>query len=114
MKDSKFLKFGVLGGVIASMCCWGPLLLISLGLIGTSGALSIGYQSPWFFGVGIVFTAIFAGLYIRKKIKSGDCSTKKDIARTAFIGFSIVIAMIVTTYLLKDVLVPYIAPLVFS
>jgi len=114
MKEVRFLKYGVLGGVLASACCWGPLLLISLGLIGTSGALTIGYRSPWFLTVGIVFTVVVIGLYIRKKLIKKTCATKSEYFRMFLITLGMIGLMYFTTYLLKDVLVPYLAPIVFG
>jgi len=114
MKKKKAILFGALGGVIASMCCWGPLLLISLGLISTSGALSIGYRSPWFIGVGIAFTVIIVAYYLWKNLAK-SCSTKKEFwIKQILITLAIIAAMILTTFLLKDVLVPYIAPYVYK
>jgi len=110
-KDRKTLKYGILGGILASMCCWGPILLISLGLISTSSALSIGYRSPWFLWVGIVFTIGIVIFHIRKQ----SCGTKKqNLWSTLGTSLAIILLMIATTYFLKDIVVPWLAPYAYQ
>ena len=41
MKDSNLLKVGIFGSVIAAPCCFTPLLVILLGLLGVSAV--VGY-----------------------------------------------------------------------
>lgn len=39
MSDKSLLKIGVIGSVIAAICCFTPVLVILLGAIGLSSAL---------------------------------------------------------------------------
>lgn len=36
MKDSTLLKTGIVGGVIAALCCFTPVLAVLLGIVGLS------------------------------------------------------------------------------
>jgi mercuric ion transport protein len=116
--DKTFLKIGIIGAFLASLCCLGPLLLIALG-IGTAGSvLKIGYNKPYFLAGALVFFVVAAWFYFRKKQKAvcdcGDGSGKRDnrkIALQIVIAFCVMIAL----YLfLTFVLVPILAPLVYK
>jgi mercuric ion transport protein len=39
MKDEKLLRLGLIGTVVAALCCFTPLLVILLGAIGLSALL---------------------------------------------------------------------------
>ena len=41
MKDGKLLKVGIFGSLVAALCCFTPLLVILLGLLGVSAV--VGY-----------------------------------------------------------------------
>ncbi len=41
MKDGKLLKVGIVGSVVAAVCCFTPLLVILLGVFGVSAV--VGY-----------------------------------------------------------------------
>ncbi len=41
MKDGKLLKVGIVGSVVAAVCCFTPLLVILLGVLGVSAV--VGY-----------------------------------------------------------------------
>ncbi len=40
MKNSTLLKIGIIGSVVSALCCFTPLLVILLGIIGLSAAIS--------------------------------------------------------------------------
>ena len=41
MNDKKILQFGIFGTIIAALCCFTPVLVVLLGVVGLSAA--IGY-----------------------------------------------------------------------
>lgn len=116
--DKTFLKIGVIGAFLASLCCLGPLILIALG-VGTAGSvLSIGYNKPYFLVGALLFFVIAAWFYFRKKQKAvcdcGDGSGKLDNRKIA-VQVGIALCAMVTLYLLLTfVLVPILAPLVYK
>lgn len=116
--DKTFLKIGIIGAFLASLCCLGPLILITLGM-GTAGSvLSIGYNKPYFLAGALVFFIVAAWLYFRKKQKAvcdcGNGSGKLDNKKIAMqVGIALC-AMIALYLLLAFVLVPILAPLVYK
>lgn len=116
--DKTFLKIGIIGAFLASLCCLGPLILIALG-IGTAGSvLSIGYKKPYFLVSALLFFVIASWLYFRKKQKTicdcGDGSGKLDNKKIAVQVVIAFCAMIMLYFLLTFVLVPILAPLVYK
>lgn len=116
--DKTFLKIGIIGAFLASLCCLSPLILIALG-VGTAGSvLSIGYNKPYFLAGAFIFFIVAAWLYFRKKQKAvcdcGDGSGKLDNKKIAVqVGIALC-AMIALYLLLTFVLVPILAPLVYK
>lgn len=39
MENNRLLKIGIIGSVIAALCCFTPLLVVLLGVVGLSAAL---------------------------------------------------------------------------
>jgi mercuric ion transport protein len=120
MKDSDktFLKIGIIGAFLASLCCLGPLLLIALG-IGTAGSvLKIGYNKPYFLAGALLFFVVAAWFYFRKKQKATcDCGEGSGKLDNRKIALQIVIALcvMIALYLfLTFILVPILAPLVYK
>ncbi len=56
MNDTAILKTGIVGGAIAALCCFTPLLVILLGAIGLSAWLG------WIDYVLLPSLAIFVGM----------------------------------------------------
>lgn len=116
--DKTFLKIGIIGAFLASLCCLGPLILIALG-VGTAGSvLSIGYNKPYFLAGALIFFVIATWFYFRKKQKAvcdcGDGSDKLDNKKIAVQVVIAFCAMIALYLLLTFVLVPILAPLVYK
>ncbi len=116
--DKTFLKIGIIGAFLASLCCLGPLILIALG-VGTAGSvLSIGYNKPYFLAGALIFFIVAAWFYFRKKQKAAcDCadgSGKLDNKKIA-VQVGIALCAMITLYLLLTfVLVPILAPLIYK
>jgi mercuric ion transport protein len=116
--DKTFLKIGVIGAFLASLCCLGPLILIALGIGTASGVLSIGYNKPYFLVGALVFFTVAAWFYFKKKQKAVcDCGDglgkldNKKVAVQIVIAFWIMVALYLV---LTFVLVPFLAPLVYK
>ena len=58
MDDKKLLKIGIIGTVIAALCCFTPILVVLLGVVGLSAALG------WLDYVLFPALAFFIGLTI--------------------------------------------------
>jgi mercuric ion transport protein len=116
--DKTFLKIGVAGAFVASLCCLGPLILIALGIGTASGVLAVGYSKPYFLVGALVFFIVASWFYFKKKQKAvcdcGDGSGKLDNKKVA-VQVVIALSVMVALYLLLTfVLVPFLAPLVYK
>ncbi len=58
MDDKKLLKIGIIGTVIAALCCFTPILVVLLGVVGLSAALG------WLDYVLFPSLAFFIGLTV--------------------------------------------------
>lgn len=58
MKDSALFKIGVTGAVISALCCFTPLLAITLGAIGLVGI--VGWIDVVIFPVLVIFVGMVA------------------------------------------------------
>ena len=58
MKDATIIKTGVIGTVIAAICCFTPVLVVGLGVVGLSAWLG------WLDYVLLPALAVFAGVTV--------------------------------------------------
>ena len=58
MNDQKLLRVGIVGTVIAALCCFTPILVVLLGAVGLSAALG------WLDYVLLPSLAFFVGLTV--------------------------------------------------
>jgi len=103
---------GVLAAVGASLCCVGPLVLLTLGIGGAwiSHLTALEPLRPWFIGVTVLFLGLaFRRLYWLPRVCSPDahCADSLVLKRQRTIFWSVVSALGV---LLS---VPWLAPLFF-
>ncbi len=70
MKDSTLLRTGIIGSVIAAICCFTPLLVIVVGAVGLSAV--VGYLDYVLFPVLAVFLGIAAYAFYRIRRASGE------------------------------------------
>ena len=110
------IKIGFWAGLIASLCCIGPLILIVLGIGGASTSLAIGKQSPYFLALGVLIIVAGLGLYyFRKNKQCNECETERmGVQKIITIIILSCAAFLVVYYLLLYVLVPWLAPLVYQ
>lgn len=72
-KKRPLLKWGITGTVIAALCCFTPILVIVLGVVGLSdmlGYLDYVLLPALAFFIGLTFYALFKS---KKKNKSDSC-----------------------------------------
>lgn len=71
MKDKSILRAGIIGTAIAAVCCFTPILVVTLGVAGLSAWL--GWLDYVLFPAMAVFLAVTAyGFYLRRKNVAGS------------------------------------------
>jgi mercuric ion transport protein len=103
---------GILAGIGASLCCVGPLVLLSLGLGGTWVASLTAFEPvrPVFLGL----TLLFLGLAFRKLyLTSRTCEPGKPCADEETIRRQRLIFWAVAVPVLSLVAFPWLAPLFY-
>lgn len=115
--NKQALKMGFLPGLVATLCCLGPLFLIMLGLISASTAVSITMYSKWFLGLAIILFVGTLWFYVKKRrqIVCNGCQTKNQERKRiiTFVAFSAVVALL-TFVLVFYVVLPWLAPIVLD
>jgi len=77
MTDRALLRIGILGTVIAALCCFTPVLVVLLGAVGLSAALG------WLDSVLLPALALFVGITLyalaqRQRASSCDSSRARE------------------------------------
>jgi mercuric ion transport protein len=75
MKDRKLLRTGVVGSVIAALCCFTPILVVALGVVGLSAAVG------WLDYVLFPALALFMGITVYALIRMQRRKAAKAEAR---------------------------------
>jgi len=111
MNNKKVVKIWIIWGIIASACCWLPLVLLSLWVISISTSLYIGYNSIYF-----IILAILFGSFLIYKNKSSCSSCKINNIWKNNIKYIIlsILIWIIFYILIKILLLPYILPYVYK
>lgn len=111
------IKSGILPGLVATLCCLGPLVLIMLGLISASTALSFTVYREWFLALSFVLLVSTVWFYLKKRrqIICAGCTTKSQERQriAAFVFFSATTTLLVYV-LVFYVVLPWLAPVVFE
>jgi len=97
---------GFLSGLVASLCCLGPVAIILLGLgpiFGISGLCFKTYR-PLFFAIGAFVLVVGLYLWLRKKEGTCDFRAVHNNQRKILLALA---AMAVTYYLLLAIVVPH-------
>ena len=109
-KDNTPFFLAIGAGIIASLCCLGPVLLVAFGLSGVSFALSIGQYSWLFLTFGTLFLVIALFFYYRKK-KCCSVSGIKQHWKQILLTFIIMVAIL---FIIKYWLATYLAKMVYE
>jgi mercuric ion transport protein len=100
MKTQASLAAGLLSAIGATACCFGPLLLVSLGLGGAWAARMQGLTplQPVFVGLTLLFLGLaFHRLYVQpRSCANGETCEVPQVLRRRRIAFWIVLAVIAT------------------
>ncbi|MGE0278066.1 MAG: mercury resistance system transport protein MerF [Nitrospiraceae bacterium] len=74
MKDATILKTGIIGSIIAAICCFTPVLVILLGLAGLSAWL--GWIDYMLFPALAIFLGLTAYGLWRRRRSAACCATE--------------------------------------
>lgn len=86
---------GVKAGLISSLCCITPLVLILLGIGSVSAALSITQYRPYFIAASLIFLAGALWYQFKRRCSDGTCSVdRKSYALTAVGVYLIIFAVL--------------------
>ena len=108
-EDKKLLIVGGLAGVIASLCCIGPVVIVLLGLGSVSAALSLGRFTWLFSSLAVIFLGIAVVMYLKKKTCCSVEGFQKNW-KAIVLAFVILVVLLV---LLKYWLAPILARMVY-
>lgn len=115
--NKEAVKMGFLPGIIATLCCLGPLILIMLGLASASTALSFAMYNRYFIVLGIVILSFSLWFFIRKRrqIICSGCSTKQEERWKIFylIIFSASISVLIYGFIFYLIL-PWLSPIIYE
>ncbi|MFB6215879.1 MAG: hypothetical protein ABEJ72_02785 [Candidatus Aenigmatarchaeota archaeon] len=100
------IGIGTLSGLIASLCCLGPVVIFLLGLssvFGLTGLCMIEFR-PVFITLGVVTLVSGTVLWLRKE--EGSCDVNAAAKNKEMIAVSIVV-MVVSYFAFLEFLVPF-------
>jgi hypothetical protein len=114
MKDvGKSLSSGFVSGLLGSLCCVGPLVLVLIGLSGVSGAMALSgtwtQQYRWTLFIPLAVLFLSGSIYFHIRKKAGVCNLKTIRHYKTFVITTIIFSMIIWVLLLY-----VIVPVIFS
>ena len=115
--NKEVAKQGLVPGIIATLCCLGPVLLIMLGLISASTGLAITTYATYFIPAGIIILAasLWYAISRRRTLICYDCQNKAQERRRLIVFIILSVAIAVATYLLVFYLfLPKLAPVILN
>lgn len=108
-KDKSLLYAGGFAGVIASLCCVGPAVIVLFGLGSVSTALTIGKYTWLFTTLALLFFGGAAFLYLKKN-KCCNVEGVKKNWKVIIISFILLVILLIS---LKYWLAPWLAKIVY-
>jgi hypothetical protein len=108
---------GIVPGVTATLCCLGPLVLITLGLVSASSALALTTYAAYFIPLGLLVLAVSLGYSIRQRraMICYGCQNKDEERKTLLRFIILSVAVSAATYLLVFYLIlPKLAPVIVN
>jgi|GEM_PF-3229436 len=88
-------NWGLAGGLIASLCCLGPVVAILLGFSGASFLLGLANYKLYFLGAGAVLSALGIALALRR---SKQCCTLEEYRRNRWLIPGVTFASFALSY----------------
>ena len=79
MKDNRLLGFGIVGTVVAALCCFTPVLVVLLGAVGLSAWL--GWLDYVLFPALAIFATITVYAVARRTRRSAGTGTANEIGK---------------------------------
>lgn len=114
MVEKEGFKNGLFAGLLATLCCTLPLAIIALSIFFGIGSatlgLYIGFYGEFFLIPALIFLALATYFYLKKK---NCCNLNGVTSNWKTIALSLIIALFVY-YLVKFVLVPFLAQKLFG
>lgn len=111
--DKKAVGIGLKAGIIASLCCIIPLILIIFGLASASVALKFVQYKPYFIGLSILFLVGSLWYYFRKRACSVCAPNENKISKKWFVGTAVSFHLL-TFAILLYLLMPTISPFLYD
>ena len=71
-RDRKLMGIGGVGAAVAALCCFTPLLVVSLGALGLSGLVGWWLDLILFPALGLFLTLLGYGIYLRQRRTAAD------------------------------------------
>jgi len=107
-EDKTLLAAGGMAGIIASLCCLGPIVLVMFGLSGVSFALSIGKYSWFFLSLAIILLIIALVVYYKKKNCCNIKGLKKNWKQIVMVFAIMALILIIIKYWLATYLAQWV------
>ena len=95
--DKKPLLIGLIGGLIAALCCITPLVLLLIGLGSVSMILAFGKYGYVFFILGALFISVALWIYYQKTNKT--CSVEDKKKQKYYILATLIIMVLVYVFI---------------
>lgn len=109
----KGFKLGIIGALVASLCCITPMVIFLSGLGTLAFALSFTKYKLFFTFLGIIFIGAAIMFNVRKK--GSTCSIdKNEIRKKKLFITATVITMMVLYSLIQYLLLPYLGKMVYA
>jgi len=107
-EDKTLYVVGGVAGLIAGLCCLGPIVLVMFGLSGVSFALSIGKYTWFFFSLATIFLVIALVIYYKKKNCCNIKGLKKNWKQIVMVFAIMVLILIIIKYWLATYLAQWV------
>ncbi len=108
MKENhKGLFNGLIGGLISSICCITPLLLLLLGIGNLSLAVWMGAYRIYFIFAGLLFVTLALANHVRLKAKKCACSNIQMLRQESKLIFSAFASFFIIFSVINFIILPY-------
>jgi copper chaperone CopZ len=115
-KEYKSFKVGIIAGLIASLCCISPIIIVLFGLGTVSFALSFTQYKIYFLLAAFIFTLLATILYLRQRSKACNinCFSKEGIKREKNFLITVAAIMVAVYFSMTYIISPQISSFLYS